>query len=48
MSTLSYIEKLWGASHDFWGSLWLTLYGLAGNNDLIVHVVGKNDLIRCV
>jgi len=37
-----YIEKLWGASHDFWGSLWLTLYGLAGNNDLIVHIVGSN------
>ena len=36
-----YIHKVWGASHDFWGALWIAMYDLSGRNDFVVHVVGK-------
>lgn len=36
-----YIDKIWGASHDFWGSLWLGIYDLFGRNDFLVHVIGS-------
>ena len=36
-----YLEKIWGASHDFWGSLWISIYNMFGRNDFLVHVVGQ-------
>ncbi|XP_063681828.1 fatty acid hydroxylase domain-containing protein 2-like [Bolinopsis microptera] len=36
-----YIDKIWGASDDFWGSLWNSLYELCGRNNFIAHVIGS-------
>ncbi|XP_063673827.1 fatty acid hydroxylase domain-containing protein 2-like [Bolinopsis microptera] len=36
-----YIDKIWGASHDFWGSLWTSIYELFGRNDFLVHFIGS-------
>lgn len=36
-----YIDRIWGASHDFWGGLWQGIYKMFGNNDFLVHNLGS-------